>query len=398
MGFDWLLGLLSAIAAIPALMLAFEVALALRRSGSKEGGNAPVRDPATRLAVIMPAHNEQAGIARSLESILEQLLPGDRLVVVADNCTDETAAIARALGAVTLERSDSQRRGKGFALAHAVDYLRNNEPPSFVVAIDADCILEKGCLAHLIHDCGSSGRPLQARYLLTGSASAAQAVSELAFRIRNWVRPLGLSTFGSPVPLQGSGMAFPWAVISGAPLASGSIIEDMALGVDLTCAGIWPGFCPDARVLSSFPGTEAGRMLQRQRWEHGQLSLLPRSVLRLIAAGWRQRSLGPIALALNLAVPPLSAYLALLGALVLIGTAALLLGASGWPLAVSAFGLCLTCVSLWMAWMRFGQDLLTPRDTLTALPYALRKLPMYVRYFFRRHREWNRAERPDQRQ
>jgi cellulose synthase/poly-beta-1,6-N-acetylglucosamine synthase-like glycosyltransferase len=108
-------------------------------------------DPTTRLtcAVLIPAHNEETGIGPTLSSILPQLGAGDRVLVVADNCTDATAAVARASGAEVVERTDATRRGKGYALDFGVRTLEK-APPAVVVIVDADCTLESGSLDRLV--------------------------------------------------------------------------------------------------------------------------------------------------------------------------------------------------------------------------------------------------------
>jgi glycosyltransferase involved in cell wall biosynthesis len=77
-------------------------------------------------------------IAGSLRSILPQLAEADRLLVVADNCSDDTAAIATAEGAETIERSDLAHRGKGYALDFGIRHLELDAP---------DVVIVIGCLA-----------------------------------------------------------------------------------------------------------------------------------------------------------------------------------------------------------------------------------------------------------
>ena len=89
-------------------------------------------------------------------------------------------------------------------------------------------------------------------------------MAEFAWRVKNWVRPLGLSALGLPCQLMGTGMAFPWAVIRSAKLASGQIVEDLNLGLDLAMAGSPPIFCPSAQVTSRFPISAAAAERQRQ--------------------------------------------------------------------------------------------------------------------------------------
>ncbi len=78
----------------------------------------------SRVVVLIPAHDESAGILPTLEDVKGQLQPGDRLLVVADNCTDDTAAVAAKAGADVIERRDDLRRGKSYALDFGIRSLR----------------------------------------------------------------------------------------------------------------------------------------------------------------------------------------------------------------------------------------------------------------------------------
>ncbi|MGC3971366.1 MAG: glycosyltransferase family 2 protein [Pirellulales bacterium] len=95
--------------------------------------------------MLIPAHNEETVLAATLESVQSQCRPGDRMLVVADNCTDRTSDVARRAGAIVVERHDLQRRGKGFALDWGVRRLET-EPPEVVIVVDADCVLAPGSL------------------------------------------------------------------------------------------------------------------------------------------------------------------------------------------------------------------------------------------------------------
>ena len=107
-------------------------------------------------------------------------------------------------------------------------------------------------------------------------------VAEFAWRVKNWVRPLGLNALNLPCQLMGTGMAFPWEVIRSANLASGSIVEDLKLGLDLTQTGSPPLFCPSACVKSHFPLSIEGAKSQRKRWEEGHISMILTTVPRFI--------------------------------------------------------------------------------------------------------------------
>ena len=93
------------------------------------------------MVVLIPAHNEEAGLTETLKASQKGLYPFDRILVVADNCTDNTASIARRNGAEVIERNDPDHRGKGYALDFGVRQLEHN-PPGCVVILDADCVPE----------------------------------------------------------------------------------------------------------------------------------------------------------------------------------------------------------------------------------------------------------------
>jgi glycosyltransferase involved in cell wall biosynthesis len=168
----------------------------------------------SRVAVLVPAHNEELGLNATLTTVLPQLNSHDRLVVIADNCTDATPEIARKAGAIVLERQDLTQIGKGYALDYGVRYLAA-DPPDVVIVIDADCHAQPDAIARLKHMALTTGRPAQATYLMEKPAvpSSKDAVSAFAFTVKNLVRPLGLSQLNLPCLLTGTGMAFPWAAI-----------------------------------------------------------------------------------------------------------------------------------------------------------------------------------------
>jgi cellulose synthase/poly-beta-1,6-N-acetylglucosamine synthase-like glycosyltransferase len=349
--------------------------------------------PRPRCAVLIPAHDEEQGLGRTLDALRPQLRPGDRLLVVADNCTDRTAEVARAGGAEVVERHDPQRRGKGFALDCGVRHLAA-DAPEVVVIMDADCRAEDGTLTRLACEAARTGRPVQAEYVLEAPAAAGWRgqVSAFAFLVKNVVRPLGLARLGLPCLLTGTGMAFPWSVLRHAQLASGNLVEDMQLGLDLAVAGRPPLLCPGARVVSDLPAGRPAAAAQRTRWEHGHLRTLLTQVPRLLGLAVVRRRPDLLGLALELSVPPLSVLLLLWGILAgaLLGVAAA--GGPAAPAAVLAFGGAAGVLAVLAAWRSFGRNLSIV--LLLAAPlYALAKLPIYLRFLFRRQRAWLRTQR-----
>ena len=154
--------IISLILLVPTLVLFIECCSALlpnRRLGED------TLLPRPTVAVLVPAHNESLGIRATLQTILPQLTNQDLLLVIADNCDDDTAAIARETGAMVVERQDLQRRGKGYALDFGLKFLAN-APPDVVIVIDADCIVGAGAVERIARLAISRGRPVQATYLL----------------------------------------------------------------------------------------------------------------------------------------------------------------------------------------------------------------------------------------
>src|SRR5690606_9575507 len=114
-----------------------------------------------RVAVVIPAHNEELLIALTVSAVREKIAPASRVLVVADHCSDETAEKARLAGAEVIERCDLTRVGKGFALAHARDHL-SSDPPDAVFILDADCQIVSGRLDALAYEAMTRGEPVQA--------------------------------------------------------------------------------------------------------------------------------------------------------------------------------------------------------------------------------------------
>jgi cellulose synthase/poly-beta-1,6-N-acetylglucosamine synthase-like glycosyltransferase len=389
---SWLLVILAGLLAIPTTVLCLEITAGLVR---RQVPTNPGRDPCRRIAVLVPAHNEGVAIAATLEDIKAQLRAGDRLLVVADNCTDDTAAVARLSGAEVVDRQDSERIGKGYALDWGLRHL-DKDPPDVLVMIDADCRLAEGSIARLTGACSMTGRPVQALYLMTvpdGSRINKQ-IAAFAWRVKNWVRPLGLGGLGLPCQMVGTGMAFPWPVIRTADLASGWIVEDLKLGLDLAAAGHPPLFCPSARVTSQFASSAWGADIQRSRWEHGHIMTILKLAPRILCIAIARANFSLLALTLDLAVPPLSLLALLLILMFAITGVAALLGVGSAALMISTACLVGFAMTVGLAWNSYGRDVL-PARAISSVPfYILAKLGLYGQILFgKMTAQWIRTDR-----
>jgi cellulose synthase/poly-beta-1,6-N-acetylglucosamine synthase-like glycosyltransferase len=349
----------------------------------RKGRTPPIGAPGTlshRTTVLIPAHNEGAGILPTIRDVQAQLGPNDSIQVVADNCTDDTAAIVQAAGVEVTVRADPARRGKGYALEFGVRLLGLN-PPEVVIIMDADCRLGENALRHLSDIAMASGRPVQALYLMLAPENAppSKGVNLFAWRVKNWIRPLGLELFGLPTQLFGTGMAFPLSLLLGRDLGNSRLAEDCALGIALASAGNPPLFVSEARVYSHFPVSQAGSEQQRQRWEKGHLDNIVDLVPGALAKSLRDRNLGLAALAIDMAVPPLSLLVLVTALCEILGGIAFVLGAPPAALAIPTLSTLLLVLGTALAWTAVGRDVLPLRELLHLPLHAIRKLVFYHR-------------------
>lgn len=392
--FSLSLAILACILAIPVAVFLVEVVAAILRP--QRDSWALSRDATRpRVVVLVPAHNESAGLPRTLGDIKQQMQTADRMLVVADNCTDDTAAVAATAGAEVVIRNDPDRKGKGYALACGVRHL-SAAPPEIVIILDADCRLANAAIDQLVAACVMTRKPIQGLDLMTVQADSPinLRVAEFAWRVKNWVRPLGLKALRLPCQLMGTGMAFPWDVLRAANLASGSIVEDLKLGLDLALAGNSPMFCPSARVTSEFPSSAEGIRSQRLRWEEGHIRLIFMEAPHLILAGITRANCGLLALALDMAVPPLSLLGILTTITLLVCSLAAWLGLSSLAMLISATTLVAFTIGVCISWLNYGRDILPLRSIVLIGPYLITKISMYCKVLLGKSRaQWIRTDR-----
>ena len=346
--------------------------------------------------ILIPAHDEAGGIAATLAALLESIPKGTRVLVVADNCSDATASLARQAGAEVIERHNQEARGKGYALAFGRDHLAHADGPvpDVVLVLDADCRLLPGSVAALAGAAMRLGVPVQAINLIEADLTAPPMVqiSSFAMVVKNLYRSRGMQRLGGAALLTGTGMAFPWKLFADADLATGSIVEDLSLGIAMTRKGRPPRLVEAAGVRSA-PADMADALAQRTRWEHGFLQTLRRQALPVLLGGLRRGSRAEILLGLHLIVPPL-ALLLMLAAAVLIAQAVLaLLGANLAPVFVLGSLTAVVLALVIAAWLAGGRPYLSGAALLRAPFYVLWKLPVYVRFLRKPEARWTRTPR-----
>jgi cellulose synthase/poly-beta-1,6-N-acetylglucosamine synthase-like glycosyltransferase len=274
---------------------------------------APRRVPAPgpaqrRFAVLIPAHDEELVILRLLRSLDALDYPRDRfdVCVVADNCTDGTADIARTFGARVYERVDDVERAKGFALRWLLKQLAADAYDAFVV-LDADSVVEPNLLRAFDARLAAGWRVIQAYYsVLNAQASAVAGLRYAALAALHYVRPLGRSALGLSVGLKGNGMCFSAPVLEQFAWNWFTLAEDVEFHLALVRAGVRVDFAWETCVRADMPVTLAQATTQNQRWEGGRLQLLRTHVPRLVVDGIRRLSPMRLDAAIEQVIPPLS--------------------------------------------------------------------------------------------
>jgi GT2 family glycosyltransferase len=271
---------------------------------------APARvPPRLKFDIIVPAHNEEAGIANTVRNLSALDYPEAlrRILVVADNCSDSTADRAREAGATVLVRHDTEKRGKGFALAMAFEQSLKDGFADAVVVVDADTEVSP----HLLHSFGlrleAGAHAIQAHYgVLNPYASWRTRLMAIALAMFHKVRSLGREALNVSCGLRGNGMCFSSRVIREVPHDAFSIVEDLEYGIRLGRAGYRVHYAWEAEVLGEMVSSEKAARSQRRRWEGGRWAMTKQFGVPLLGEALEKRNPVLLDLAMDLLVPPLS--------------------------------------------------------------------------------------------
>ncbi len=262
-----------------------------------------------RFDVVVPAHDEEAGIKRTVRNLRSLDWPRDRfrVLVVADNCSDRTAERAEAAGATVLVRRDRTRRGKGYALKFAFERVLSDGFADAAVVVDADSVASPNLLSAFAARLEAGELAVQSvNSVLNHDASWRTRLMALAFVLFNDVRSLGRARLGVSCGLRGNGMCITREALTRVPQQAFSIVEDLEYGICLGLAGIRVAYAHEASVKSEMISSESASRSQRRRWEAGRIALMRVYGTDLLVAAIRGRSLLLLDLALDVLMPPLS--------------------------------------------------------------------------------------------
>lgn len=340
-----------------------------------------------RIAVLVPAHDEAGCIARCVSSLLasERGVHELEVVVIADNCRDETASIARSAGARVVERFDESVRGKGAAIHYAVSLLMPESHDAFLI-VDADTVVAPGFVRVMGDRFARGDEALQCVYLpLNVEASPKVRLMNLALLSMNYLKPAGREILGCSVGILGNGFGLRKELLRDIPYTANSITEDLEYHLKLIEGGRKVRFVSDTRVLADFPVSKEGSDTQRERWEGGRFMLQRRFFLPMLSKilSGKARMIEPF---LELMSMPLSYEVLLLLALALV---------PGQPFRIYGIaGLFLILAQMLAAVFLYGtrRDLLAFLEIPGYLLWKIVKLPAILRTS-RRNSSWIRTKR-----
>jgi len=377
-------------------------------------------EPKHRFAILIPAHDEERLLPETLASLVALDYPKALydVHVVADNCTDRTAEIARSAGVHVYERFNTELVGKGHALNWLMEQIKGaggqgareqgsggaGEQGSkarrmmlsqydAIVIFDADTIVSPGFLRVMDAWLTRGENAVQGYYAVRDpTRSWGVALRYAALAVLHYLRPLGRSVLGGTTGFKGNGLClradlarrFAW---------SGSLTEDIQYHMELVLAGERVAFAPDAVLEAEMPGTLHGARTQNVRWERGRLQMIRAYVPQLLRAAFRQRRFVPFDAAMEQLIPPTAVLTALIGACTLAGV---VLGLWGhWTVA----GVGLALLAGEAIYLIVGLLLVrAPVRVWLALVYApiflIWKVGLYLRVLAGRERQgWVRTQR-----
>lgn len=362
------------------LFILISAATAPKRKGSSTARTSPLS-----ATVVIPAHNEEDVILATLQS-LAAVQPPLPVVVIADNCTDRTAQLARDAGATVIERQNKDERGKGFALAYAFDLLMNGAGNGGAIAgsgadayivVDADTQVQPDfavrLLAELPDDPGVPAA-VQGRYgVMNGSDGWRAALMSAAFDLVNHVRLLAIDHAGGCLGLKGNGMAFTRGCLAQYPMTGRSVTEDLDYAMDLMQhGGIRVQYAPHAFVCAQMPVTGEQARSQRQRWEGGRYRVVRSRAPQLLKAVFKTRDLRFIGAIFELLQPPLAEQVAGCVGICSLALLCLMLGSPFAGLASIAAGFSVVSILMYVF---LGLGLAgAKKETFKALAFA----PIYI--------------------
>ncbi len=262
-------------------------------------------------AILIPAHNEEVLLGKLLDSLYELSYPKERytVYVVADNCTDNTATLARTHEWIWLyERFDTTRRGKGYALNWLMEQLEANKSiHDAYVILDADSVVVPDFLHAMAQELMQGAHALQGHNAVLNTTDSPSTVLRwIALTLMNHVRTLGRNGIGASCAITGNGICLSRTLLEHYPWQSYALSEDYQYYLLLVLNGERVRYVPEALVRSHMPTTFSQMRTQDIRWEaHEDGKTKWQTAWQLLTIGLQQHDFVRIEAVAEFLTPPL---------------------------------------------------------------------------------------------
>lgn len=263
--------------------------------------------PEKSFAVIVAAHNEEQVIGPLIENLKMLNYPSSLydIFVIADNCNDNTAKIAKNNGALVFERTNHEQKGKGFAMEWMFAKLFKLEKKYDAVAIfDADNLVHPNFLLEMNSKLCKGDKVIQG-YLDAKNPhdTWVSGTFAIAFWVTNHIWHLAKSNIGLSSVLGGTGMCISTDILEEFGWGATCLTEDMEFTMKVLAKGIRTTWAHDAIVYDEKPLTFMQSWRQRKRWAQGHFDIAQRYIPKMIAEGIKQKDIRIIDAVIHLLQP-----------------------------------------------------------------------------------------------
>ena len=231
-----------------------------------------------RFMAIIPAHNEAAVVGNLVESLKKQDYPKDLydVYVIADNCTDNTAEIARNAGAIVYERFDESKKTKGFALQwFLAQKIEEDAPYDAFCIFDADNVADKNFLKAMNKKLCQGENVVQGyRDIKNPTDNWITAGYAIFYWMMNRFYHLARYNLGLSPLLNGTGFMVRFDIIKPTGWDTKTLTEDIEFSLKNIIEGRKLGWATDAIVYDEQPTSFKQSWTQRERWTVGHIQCM----------------------------------------------------------------------------------------------------------------------------
>lgn len=271
-----------------------------------------------RYAVLISARNEELVIGNLLDSISAQDYPSSlvRVFVVADNCTDKTAKVARAHGAIVYERFNDKLVGKGYALEYLLDRIGEEYGDVFdaYMVFDADNLLSEDYISRM-NETFSDGYRIITSYRNSKNYGDNWISAGYALWFLREAKYLNNARYllGTSCAVSGTGFMFSREILKscgGWPFHL--LVEDIEFTIHNIVSGEKVGYCPRAVLYDEQPTKFSQSWKQRMRWARGYIQILRKYGGRLLHGIFAKRSFSCFDMTMNIAPAVILSFLGII--------------------------------------------------------------------------------------